>query len=117
LRHSARAGTAPRLDVAEPVGGASVHSARAVRRLFYLALAALAVFELAAVWLIMPLPGSQRMHSVELAYALHRWRWPVRGVLAALALAALPWAWRSAGRRRARWPVAASLAAVARWPT
>ncbi|HZF68307.1 MAG TPA: DUF3179 domain-containing (seleno)protein [Gemmatirosa sp.] len=83
-----------------------------MRRLFYLALAALAVFELAAVWLIMPLPGSQRMHSVELAYALHRWRWPVRGVLAALALAALPWAWRSAGRRRARWPVAASLAAV-----
>jgi hypothetical protein len=43
----------------------------------------LAIFELASVWFVMPLPGSQRIRSLELAYALHASRWVVRAVLAA----------------------------------
>lgn len=40
----------------------------------------LAAFECAHVWFVMPLPGSQRLRSVDIAYALHRWRWVVRGL-------------------------------------
>src|SRR6185436_3651214 len=42
----------------------------------------LAVFELAKVYFIMPMPGSQRIKSLNAAYALHTWRWAFR--LAAL---------------------------------
>jgi hypothetical protein len=42
-----------------------------MKRLFYLGILGLALFELANVWLIMPMPGSQRMPSLDLAYALH----------------------------------------------
>ncbi|MBM3885674.1 MAG: DUF3179 domain-containing protein [Gemmatimonadetes bacterium] len=55
-----------------------------------LALILLAVFEAAAVWFIMPLPGSQRVRSVEIAYALHQARWPVRFLCVALVIWGLP---------------------------
>ena len=84
-----------------------------MKRSFYLGVLALACFEIAAVWLIMPLPGSQRVRSVELAFALHRWRWVIRGVLVAVALAGLPAAWRAGARRRVRWPMLASVAVAA----
>ena len=84
-----------------------------MKRAFHLALALLALFELANVWLIMPLPGSQRLASIDLAYALHSWRWPVRAALLALALAGLPAAWRASAARRWRWPLAASVVVVA----
>ncbi len=38
----------------------------------------LALFEAAAVWFVMPLPGSQRVRSVEIAFALHSARWAIR---------------------------------------
>jgi hypothetical protein len=38
----------------------------------------LAFFELAKVYFIMPMPGSQRMKSLDAAYALHTWRWAFR---------------------------------------
>ena len=81
-----------------------------MKRLWYAGLLGLACFELAAVWYIMPLPGSQRIGSLDLAYALHTWRWPVRLGLVALAAAGLPAAWRAAAARRARWPVVAAAA-------
>lgn len=49
-----------------------------VRTLFYLGLVGLALFELAKVYFIMPMPGSQRIKSLDAAYALHTWRWAVR---------------------------------------
>ncbi len=48
------------------------------RTLFYLGLVGLALFELAKVYFIMPMPGSQRIKSLDAAYALHTWRWAVR---------------------------------------
>ena len=80
--------------------------------IFYLVLLVLACFELANVWLIMPLPGSQRMQSIDVAYALYSSRWAVRGALGLLALATLPAAWRGSARRVVHWPVFASLAVV-----
>ncbi len=40
---------------------------------FYLGVALLALFELANVYFIMPMPYSQRMRSIEVAYFLHSW--------------------------------------------
>ncbi len=40
-----------------------------MRRRFYLGVLLLVGFELANVYLIMPLPGSQRMRSLDGAYA------------------------------------------------
>jgi len=54
-----------------------------LRALFYLGVVGFALFELAKVYFIMPMPGSQRIKSLDAAYALHTWRWAFR--LAALA--------------------------------
>jgi hypothetical protein len=78
-----------------------------MRTLFYAGIALLALFEIANVWLIMPLPGSQRMPSVDVAYFLHRWRWAFRLTSLALIAAGLPAAWRASGWRR--WGAAALL--------
>src|SRR4051812_36043429 len=48
------------------------------RSLFYLGVIGLALFELAKVYFIMPMPGSQRIKSLDTAYVLHVWRWGFR---------------------------------------
>lgn len=82
-----------------------------MRKLFIVGVAGLLLLELANVYFIMPMPGSQRMRSVDAAYRIYQWRWPLRAVFGAMILAgALP-AWRTPGRRR--WLVPASLAVLA----
>ena len=81
-----------------------------MRRLFYLGALGLLLFEVANVYFIMPLPYSQRMRSVDLAYALHEWRWAIRAALGVAILAGLVPAWRSRG---GPWRVGASLLLVA----
>jgi hypothetical protein len=88
-----------------------------VKKLFYLAVLALVGFELANVYFIMPLPFSQRMRSIDVAYALYRWRWAVRGVLGALILVALRPAWRAGGRQRRLVPAALVLAGAVAYAT
>lgn len=60
----------------------------------------LAAFEAANVWFIMPMPGSQRMRSLEWAYLLYSWRWAVRGLAGALILAGAARAFRGGTARR-----------------
>ena len=48
------------------------------KKTFYAGLLLLALFELANVWFIMPLPYSQRVRSIDIAYAQHRYRWVFR---------------------------------------
>ena len=61
------------------------------RLLFYGGIALLVLFELANVWFIMPLPGSQRLDSVDFAYALYRARWLFRVLFGVMIVAgALP---------------------------
>jgi hypothetical protein len=66
--------------------------------LFYIGAALLIAFEVANVYFIMPLPYSQRVRSVDVAYFLYSWRWVFRVGLLALIAAGLTAAWRSSGR-------------------
>lgn len=49
-----------------------------MKSLFYFGLLGLFLFEIAAVYFIMPLPGSQEINSLSLAYFLYRYRWFLR---------------------------------------
>jgi hypothetical protein len=55
-----------------------------MKKYFWLGLIGLLVFEIANVYFIMPMPGSQQMNSIDLAYFLYKWRWIFRGLFAAL---------------------------------
>jgi hypothetical protein len=71
-----------------------------MRLAFVLGLILLAAFEVANVFFIMPMPGSQTMRSLDLAYALHSWRWAFRILASGLIGAGLPAVWRAGGWRR-----------------
>jgi hypothetical protein len=82
-----------------------------MRKVFYIGALLLLLFEVANVYFIMPMPGSQRMRSIDVAYFLYRWRWEFRLVFGALIVAGLWSAWHAPGRRR--WIAPASLVVVA----
>ena len=81
--------------------------------LFYIGLLLLVLFEAARVYLIMPLPGSQRMRSIELAYWLHSWRWSLRAAFGAVAAIGVLGAWRGGRSRKILVPLALGLAGIA----
>ncbi len=80
-----------------------------MKPLFWIGLAGLALLEVALVYFIMPMPGSQRMRSLELAYALYTWRWVLRAVMGVMLLLGIADVFRS---RRLRWVAAAALTAL-----
>lgn len=49
-----------------------------MKKLFYLGVLGLLIFELANVYCIMPMPGSQEMNSLDAAYFFYTWRWAFR---------------------------------------
>lgn len=50
-----------------------------MKAFFYIGLLGLALFEIAHVYFIMPMPGvSQEVNSLDAAYFLHQWRWAFR---------------------------------------
>lgn len=71
-----------------------------LRPAFAIGVLGLALFELASAWFVLPLPGSQRLATVDLAYAFYQWRWWVRGVCGFLILVGLVDAWRGGLRWR-----------------
>lgn len=72
-----------------------------MRRLFLPGVLLLVLFECANVYFIMPMPGSQRMRSLDLAYSLWTARWVVRGIATSLmALGALGILAKAAPRAR-----------------
>jgi hypothetical protein len=72
-----------------------------MKTLFYSGAALLTLFEIANVYLIMPLPYSQRWHTIEIAYALYSWRWVIRVAALALIAAGIAATWRSSGLNKA----------------
>lgn len=51
-----------------------------MKKIFYIGLLGLGLFEILKVYFIMPMPGSQRMESIDMAYFLHTYRWYFRVV-------------------------------------
>ena len=60
-----------------------------MKKLFWFGLLGFFLFEIANVYFIMPMPGSQQMNSIDLAYFLHKWRWIFRGLFAAMIIVGL----------------------------
>lgn len=81
-----------------------------MKTLFYVGIAGLVLFEIANVYFIMPMPGSQRMRSIDLAYWLYTWRWAFRIGFGLLALTGVFAAWRARGWRK--WLVPGLIALV-----
>jgi hypothetical protein len=55
-----------------------------MKKYFWFGVIGLLLFEIANVYFIMPMPGSQQMNSIDIAYFLHKWRWAFRGLFAAM---------------------------------
>jgi hypothetical protein len=67
-----------------------------MKKLFYLGLIGLLLFEISHVYFIMPMPGSQQFNTLPLAYFLHCFRWLFRVILGlALALGLLRSQWKN----------------------
>jgi hypothetical protein len=49
-----------------------------MKKLFYIGVVGISLFEILNVYFIMPMPGSQRMHSIDVAYFLYSYRWYFR---------------------------------------
>jgi len=49
-----------------------------MKKLFWIGIVGLMVFEILNVYFIMPIPGSQEMNSIDAAYFLNKWRWVFR---------------------------------------
>ena len=71
-----------------------------MKKFFYLGISLLVLFEIANVFFIMPMPGSQRMTSIDLAYSLYSWRWLFRAVFGAMIVVGAAAAWRAPGQKR-----------------
>jgi len=53
-----------------------------MKKLFYIGILGVTLFEILNVYFIMPMPGSQRMNSLDLAYFLYSYRWFFRTIFA-----------------------------------
>lgn len=60
-----------------------------MKKIFWIGIIGLLLFEIANVYFIMPMPGSQEMNSIDLAYFLYTWRWIFRGLFAAMIIVGL----------------------------
>ncbi len=66
-----------------------------MKKLFWFGLTGLILFELANVYFIMPMPGSQQMNSIDLAYFLYSYRWYFRiGLAIAAAVGSILSVWK-----------------------
>lgn len=57
-----------------------------MKKFFYVGVIGLILFEFLNVYFIMPMPGSQRIRSIDLAYFLYTWCWVFRGFFGLLLL-------------------------------
>jgi hypothetical protein len=60
-----------------------------MKKIFWFGFFGLLLFEIANVYFIMPMPGSQRMNSIDLAYFLYSWRWLFRILFVSMIIAGL----------------------------
>lgn len=75
-----------------------------MKKYFWLGFLGLLLFEIANVYFIMPMPGSQQMNSIDLAYFLYKWRWIFRALFGLMLIVGLL---KSKWKRK--WPLAIPL--------
>ena len=81
-----------------------------MKKLFWFGWLGLLLFEVANVYFIMPMPGSQQMNSLDAAYFLYKWRWVFRilfGVMIVVGLLKAKW------HRRGKWALIIPLGVIA----
>ena len=88
-----------------------------MKKWFVVGVLGLIAFEIANVYFIMPLPYSQRVRSIDVAFALYSWRWVVRAASVALMVLGVRSLWRVTGWRRWSAPLAVGIAAVVAYVT
>lgn len=74
-----------------------------MRIVFYVGIIGLVLFEIANVYFIMPMPGSQRINSIDIAYFLHTWRWAFRIIFGVMILAGALSLLRTKSSKIAKW--------------
>jgi hypothetical protein len=79
-----------------------------LKKYFWLGLLGLFLFEMANVYFIMPMPGSQRMNSINIAYFLYKWRWIFRALFGIMIIMGL-----SRSKWKRKWVLAIPLILVA----
>ena len=79
-----------------------------MKKIFWLGIIGLFLFEIANVYFIMPMPGSQQMNSIDAAYFFYKWRWIFRAVFGLMIIAGL---FKSLWKRK--WLLFFSIAIVA----
>jgi len=79
-----------------------------MKKLFYFGILFLILFEIANVYFIMPMPGSQKMESLDGAYFLYSWRWLFRILFLLMALVGIKHAFSAS-----KWLVSGSILIVA----
>jgi hypothetical protein len=80
-----------------------------MKKLYYIGFSLFAVFEIAKTYFIMPMPGSQQINAIEVAYFLHSYRWIFRIAFVLLAVVGA----RAAFSNGKKWHAAAFLIATA----
>ena len=78
-----------------------------MKKLFAVGVIGVIVFEIANVYFVMPLPGSQRMRSIDVAYLIYSMRWVARAAFGAAIVAGAPTVWRTVSWQK--WLMPASL--------
>lgn len=73
-----------------------------MKKFFWIGLIGLFLFEIANVYFIMPMPGSQQMNSIDTAYFLYKWRWVFRVLFGLMLIVGL---FRSKWKRIGKWVV------------
>jgi hypothetical protein len=66
-----------------------------MKKTFYFGVILLILFEILNVYFIMPMPGSQEMNSIEIAYFLYSWRWVFRIVFGLMVVVGFLKLWNS----------------------
>lgn len=78
-----------------------------MKKIFWFGIIGLLLFEIANVFFIMPMPGSQQMNSIDVAYFLYKWRWVFRILFLLMLVAGL---FRAEWKRK--WPLLVPVALV-----
>lgn len=83
-----------------------------MKKLFAVGVIGGILFEIANVYFVMPLPGSQRMRSIDVAYLIYSMRWVVRAAFGAAILVGAPAVWRTASWQKWLMPVSLIVAGL-----